>query len=94
MSRAKQIIESVDAAVNAIDPEVAKKVIFGLIATGALSAKALTSYLKRRRERGHDYYGAEGYDMGDPTRGLYKKEGIGSVKSRTNTRKTGRNKRR
>lgn len=98
MSRASRIIDSiVENTPEAVgmDPEQARKFALALIATGALSIKAIQSALRKRREMGsrYDYQGAEGYDLGDPTMGLYKK-GISSVKSGTNIRKIRKNSRR
>ena len=97
MSRANEIKESIEAAASQMDPEQARKLILALISTGALSLKALSGIVKRRQGRSGKYYpGEEGYYYagGDLTTGLRKREGIGSVKSRSNTGKTRRNKRR
>jgi len=97
MSRASEIKESIEVAASAMDPEQAKKLVLTLIATGALTTKFLARVISRRRERGGKYYpGEEGYHYagGNITAGLRKREGIGSVKSGSDTRAARRNKRR
>jgi hypothetical protein len=98
MTRAERILSSIvenTPDLANIDPEQAKKIMLSLIATGALTTKAVIGAMRRRRERGGGSYpGESGYYAGDPTVGLYKKEGLKSVKSRSNTGKTRRNKRR
>lgn len=99
MSRANEIKESIEAAASQMDPEQARKLVLALIATGALSLKALSGIIARRAGRGgrdrNPYEGEEGYyHGGNPLANLRKREGIGSVKSRSNTRTARRNKRR